>query len=298
MEKTITEYEEQNERQRTLLQQLIHPKVRLSPSETDRSTLPEEAADAPSETPFIKGEIKGEQDIISTQLCSEPLPAPTWNTKRPQTPLGVVSVEEPEEGNSVCVKTEERQTWTPPGDTQLQHNTVPLPPPGGALLLHAQTEEEELPQARWIEESQDQPQTMNGPISSAAVTALFPAGGAFPLASKTQKPQKRFHCTICPKAFASNFHLVTHMRVHTGERPFECPVCEKSFRVKGNLDQHMMIHYDLRPFSCTFCGKAFSQKSNLNNHLWVHTGVKPFSCSVCGKQYRQRSSLSLHMASH
>lgn len=283
------------------------PRFRLSPS--DQGSVAGRAVEGPSELTHIKEE----RVIIKTRLCSgrsteEPISTPTWNTNSHplQTQPGVAGVPESEEGSGVSVKTEERRTWTPP----LHHTqTAPLASPGGALLQHTQTEEDVLPQDVWTEESLQlnqpvpgpvapQPQAVQCPGPSAAVTPLYPPGGALPQASRNQKPQKRFHCTLCPKAFASNFHLVSHMRVHTGERPFECPVCEKSFRVKGNLDQHMMIHYDLRPFSCTFCGKAFSQKSNLNNHLWVHTGVKPFSCSVCGKQYRQRSSLSLHMASH
>ena len=36
---------------------------------------------------------------------------------------------------------------------------------------------------------------------------------------------KSLKCTKCGKRFKQRFHLVEHLRSHSGERPFECDVC-------------------------------------------------------------------------
>lgn len=138
LEKTITEYEEQTEKQRTLLEQLLQPRVRLSTSAADQGAVPVEAEESPCELPHIKEE----RDFTKTQLCSslkatdKPLSSPTWNThKSPlQTQPGVSAAPESEEGNDVSVKTEGGSTWSP---QQHRTQTVPLPSSGGAL--HTQT---------------------------------------------------------------------------------------------------------------------------------------------------------------
>lgn len=52
----------------------------------------------------------------------------------------------------------------------------------------------------------------------------------------------RHVCKVCGKHFPWRSTLVTHMLVHTGERPFRCVKCGKGFAQKGNLKMHMTTH--------------------------------------------------------
>lgn len=53
---------------------------------------------------------------------------------------------------------------------------------------------------------------------------------------------KPFRCTDCGKNFAYLVYLVTHRRMHLGERPFQCGECGKGFMYKRALNLHWKIH--------------------------------------------------------
>lgn len=83
-------------------------------------------------------------------------------------------------------------------------------------------------------------------------------------------PKARPHtCDECGKAFMLKHHLLTHMRVHTGERPHVCPECGKTFALKHCLSTHMLLHTAERPYKCMECSKTFTLKHHLVSKISV-----------------------------
>ncbi|XP_014062800.1 zinc finger protein 27-like [Salmo salar] len=107
-----------------------------------------------------------------------------------------------------------------------------------------------------------------------------------------------FSCGDCGKCFIQKGDLRRHILTHTGEKPFSCNFCSKSFNQKGDLRRHILTHTGEKPFSCGDCGKSFSQKGDLRRHILTHTGEKPFSCGDCGKSFRLKGNLTTHTLTH
>ncbi|XP_013418379.1 zinc finger protein 768 isoform X3 [Lingula anatina] len=111
-------------------------------------------------------------------------------------------------------------------------------------------------------------------------------------------PLKKYKCDICSKAFSRSNTLVTHKRIHTGEKPFKCEVCGRAFRQPGNLTRHRLTHTTVKPYVCAQCNKAFNRASNLHTHMRTHTSFKPFVCQYCGKGFHQKIDMKIHSYTH
>ena len=113
----------------------------------------------------------------------------------------------------------------------------------------------------------------------------------------THAKEKPFSCQYCMKSFKTEYYLLMHEKVHTGEA-FSCKLCEKSFSLENNLKMHERLHTGDKPFSCRHCDKTFYQKSSAQGHERTHTGEKPFSCEYCNKRFPRKDTLINHRRRH
>lgn len=112
------------------------------------------------------------------------------------------------------------------------------------------------------------------------------------------KSKSKHVCDECGRSFTRSSTLITHKRIHTGDKPFVCQQCGRAFRQLGNLSRHQLTHTTSKPYICQQCNKAFNRASNLHTHMRTHSDYKPFSCEFCGKRFHQKVDMKIHRYTH
>jgi len=128
----------------------------------------------------------------------------------------------------------------------------------------------------------------------------------------------KFQCYFCNKLIRSLPSHVTHLGIHTQERPFKCRICnskQKSYSNHSTLVQHYQnchprLHKTLvtkrkksiqiseqKQPTCYFCAKAFKYPSVRDYHLATHTREYMFKCeySPCHKRFKSQNDRQFHM---
>ncbi|XP_008422536.1 zinc finger protein 2 homolog [Poecilia reticulata] len=116
---------------------------------------------------------------------------------------------------------------------------------------------------------------------------------------KAHSSSSKVHsCDLCGKHYKRADLLLSHRRIHTGERPYGCNVCSKTYAHPSQLRVHRRIHTGEKPYACSYCEKRFNENTQLKVHLRTHTGEKPYGCRQCGKTFRNVGNLRMHERIH
>ena len=78
-------------------------------------------------------------------------------------------------------------------------------------------------------------------------------------------------CSTCAKGFLRRERYITHVRIHTGEKPFVCGVCSRGYRDKRELKKHQATHnhIDQDPDSPQAVVVASTAQQSSANHITI-----------------------------
>nr|XP_046175370.1 gastrula zinc finger protein XlCGF26.1-like [Oncorhynchus gorbuscha] len=316
VEKTVVEYQEENDRLRRLLRRT--PEIQLCRIDSLQLSVSEE--EVPPEQQHCEQEwspslgqkdpetkqIKEEQEEVRTSQEEEQLQGVEPDIIEFIFSPSCLKRECDQEDQTQTVENRERDPvdLKPFGTvTHLKGLYIPCDPPGNQnnASRHSSAVSSDpvgLDSSPPLDPSPPMGEHCSKPNTTPRKTSHFrDCGETFALKADVQRhmtlTKKRLsECSYGNKLNNSTCKLKAHVQ------PCICPVCGKIIKHKGDLSRHMSIHTGEKPFVCGDCGKSFSQKGNLNLHILTHTGEKPFVCGDCGKSFYQKGDLRKHILTH
>ncbi|XP_065749253.1 zinc finger protein 689 [Phocoena phocoena] len=154
---------------------------------------------------------------------------------------------------------QESEAWSPAAQDPEEGESL-----GGALRGDAPNKKEEEPKtgpgAKGSEKTprKERPEelvknNLDSTISKTSARAEPPSKAACDQSAGAQPPapvpsvdaqasQRRHVCADCGRRFTYPSLLVSHRRMHSGERPFPCPECGMRFKRKFAVEAHQWIH--------------------------------------------------------
>ncbi|PZC86702.1 hypothetical protein B5X24_HaOG206264 [Helicoverpa armigera] len=83
---------------------------------------------------------------------------------------------------------------------------------------------------------------MIGQFSDPAYLAMHAEAEPIELELGAVEPGNVVLCKFCGKSFPDVSSLITHLPVHTGDRPFKCEFCGKAFKLRHHMKDHCRVH--------------------------------------------------------
>ena len=82
------------------------------------------------------------------------------------------------------------------------------------------------------------------------------------LVYEQNKIDKPFTCSYCGKGFSQKLQMISHSRIHSGEKPYQCDICFKQFRHASYYSLHKKRHDpnytkpEQPKATCSICAKV------------------------------------------
>ncbi|XP_041730675.1 zinc finger protein 629-like [Coregonus clupeaformis] len=312
VEKTVVEYQEENDRLRRLLR--ISPKMQLcridslqrSVSVSEEEVPPEQQHCEQEWSPSLGQEdpeptqIKGKQEELRTSQEEEQLQGMEADT--------IEFIFTPSCVKSECDLEDPLRSLTLP-QTQTVENresdSKPLDPTPFGTGTHI----------KGLYIPCDPPYNQNNASSHSSAVSSDPVGlDSSPLldpsppldpntsmgehcSTPSTTSRKTHHCRDCGETFPLKADLQRHLTL-AKKRLSECHFSNKQYNSTCKLQAHIQLCHMEKSCTCPVCGKTIKHKGDLSRHMVIHTGEKPFSCGDCGKSFYQKGHLTDHIRTH